>query len=144
MHFRKWCEARNLSALPATPTTPAAFIATEAKRGISVSSLGRRLCGIRYAHLLAGHSPPNQAEAVKATFRGVRRKIGSAPKRKEPITAERIRAMVKLAPDNLTGMRDLFPAEQDWSIAKAEKAVTDLAWVEAGEDFVIEGQVPFR
>ena len=104
--FRKWCEARNLSALPATPPTLAAFIATEAKRGIRVSSLERRLCGIRYAHLLAGHPPPNQSEAVKATFRGVRRKIGSAPKRKEPITAECIRAMVKQAPNNIFGLRD--------------------------------------
>jgi len=104
--FRKWCEARNLSALPAAPNTLAAFIATEAKRGIKVSSLERRLCGIRYAHLLAGHSPPNQSEAVKATFRGVRRTIGSAAKRKEPITAERIRAMVKHAPNNLFGLRD--------------------------------------
>ena len=104
--FRKWCEARNLSALPAMPNTLAAFIATEAKRGIKVSSLERRLCGIRYAHLLAGHSPPNQSEAVKATFRGVRRTIGSAAKRKEPITAERIRAMVRHAPNNLFGLRD--------------------------------------
>jgi site-specific recombinase XerD len=104
--FRKWCEARNLSALPAAPTTLAAFIATEAKRGIKVSSLERRLCGIRYAHLLAGHSPPNQSEAVKATFRGVRRTIGSAAKRKEPITAERIRAMVKHIPNNIFGLRD--------------------------------------
>jgi site-specific recombinase XerD len=104
--FRKWCEARNLSALPATPSTLAAFIATEAKRGIKVSSLERRLCGIRYAHLLAGHSPPNQSEAVRATFRGVRRTIGSAAKRKEPITADRIRAMVKHIPNNVFGLRD--------------------------------------
>jgi site-specific recombinase XerD len=104
--FGKWCEARNLSALPATPSTLAAFIATEAKRGIKVSSLERRLCGIRYAHLLAGHSPPNQSEAVRATLRGVRRTIGRAAKRKEPITANRIRAMVKHIPNNIFGLRD--------------------------------------
>jgi site-specific recombinase XerD len=104
--FGKWCEARNLSALPATPSTLAAFIATEAKRGIKVSSLERRLCGIRYAHLLAGHSPPNQSEAVRATLRRVRRTIGRAAKRKEPITANRIRAMVKHIPNNIFGLRD--------------------------------------
>jgi hypothetical protein len=30
--FRRWCEARNLSAMPATPATLAAFLACEAQR----------------------------------------------------------------------------------------------------------------
>jgi site-specific recombinase XerD len=104
--FRKWCAARDLSALPATPSTLATFLATEAKRGMKVSSLERRLAGIRYAHVLAGHSPPGQSEAVKATLRGVRRTIGTAQKRKDPLTADRIRAMVKHAPSDIFGLRD--------------------------------------
>ena len=104
--FRKCCAVRKLNALPATPFTLATFIATEAKRGIKPSTLERRSSGIGYAHVLAGHEPPGQHEAVKATMRGIRRAIGSAPTRKEPITAERIRAMVKLAPQSLIGLRD--------------------------------------
>jgi site-specific recombinase XerD len=104
--FKKWCEARNIAALPATPAALAAFLACEAKRGAKPSSISRRIAGIRYAHLLAGHEPPSQAEMVKATFRGIRRSVGSAPKRKQPLTADCLRAMVAAAPDNLIGLRN--------------------------------------
>jgi site-specific recombinase XerD len=104
--FRKWCAARKLNALPATPFTLATFLASEARRGIKPSSLERRVAGITYAHLLADHRPPGQSEAVKATMRGIRRAIGSASNRKEPIPADRIRAMVRMVSDDLIGLRD--------------------------------------
>jgi site-specific recombinase XerD len=92
--------------LPATAATLAAFLACEATRGSRPSSIARRIAGIRHAHLLAGHEPPSQAEMVKATFRGIRRSVGSAPKRKQPLTVDCLRAMVAAAPDNLIGLRD--------------------------------------
>jgi site-specific recombinase XerD len=104
--FRRWCDARHLSPLPATPATLAAFLACEAKRGSRPSSIARRIAGIRHAHLLAGHPPPTQSETVKATLRGIRRTIGTAPKRKAPLTADYVRAMAEAVPDNLIGRRD--------------------------------------
>ncbi|HTE78474.1 MAG TPA: site-specific integrase [Xanthobacteraceae bacterium] len=104
--FRKWCAVRKLNALPATPLTLATFLASEAKRGIRPSSLERRVFGITYAHLLASHKPPGQSEAVKATMRGIRRAIGTAPNRKQALTAERVRVIAKLTPTNLIGLRD--------------------------------------
>jgi integrase family protein with SAM-like domain len=59
--FRRWCEARNLSPLPAAPATIAAFLACEAQRGSKPSSITRRVAGIRHAHVLAGHAPPTTA-----------------------------------------------------------------------------------
>lgn len=41
-----------------------------------------------------------------ASLRGICRTIGTAPNRKEPITAERVLAMVQTAPDSLIGLRD--------------------------------------
>jgi site-specific recombinase XerD len=104
--FRGWCEARKLSPLPASPATLAAFLTCEATRGSRPSSIARRVAGIRHAHLLAGHEPPTKAEIVGATLRGIRRTIGTAPKRKAPLTADCVRAMVAAAPDNLIGLRD--------------------------------------
>ena len=104
--FRKWCGVRKLNALPASPATFATFLASEAKRGVKASTIARRVAGVSYAHLTAGHVPPGQSEIVKATVRGIRRTIGAAPNRKEPLTAELVRAMVKSAPNNLTGLRD--------------------------------------
>jgi site-specific recombinase XerD len=104
--FRKWCGARNLNALPASPATFATFLASEATRGVKASTIARRVAGVSYAHLIAGHVPPGQSEIVKATVRGIRRTIGAAPNCKEPLTAERVRAMVKSAPNSLIGLRD--------------------------------------
>jgi site-specific recombinase XerD len=104
--FRLWCEARNLSPLPAVPATLAAFLACEAQRGSKPSSIARRIAGIRHAHLLAGHQPPSQSEMVRATVRGIRRTIGTAPKRKASLTADLVRSMVAAAPHSLIGLRD--------------------------------------
>src|SRR5712675_385617 len=92
--FRVWCEAKDVLALPAWPETVAAFLAAEAQRGVKASTIGRRMAAIRHAHKLAGHEPPTASEAVKATMRGIRRTLGSAPNRKAPATADKIVAMV--------------------------------------------------
>jgi site-specific recombinase XerD len=88
------------------PTTVAAFLAAEANRGVKPSTIGRRLAAIRYAHKLAGHEPPTNSEAVKATLRGIRRTAGSAPVRKAPATADKVLAMVDKSSTDLKGLRD--------------------------------------
>ena len=77
--FRSWCEAKRVPALPAAPEAVAAFLAAEANRGAKVATISRRLAAIRYAHKLAGHEPPTNSEAVKATLRGIRRTARKRP-----------------------------------------------------------------
>jgi hypothetical protein len=56
-----------LETLPAVPETVAAFVASEASRGIKPSSIGRRIAAIRYAHKLAGcDTLPTDSEMVRA------------------------------------------------------------------------------
>lgn len=104
--FRSWCEAKRVPALPATPEAVAAFLAVEANRGAKVATISRRLAAIRYAHKLAGHEPPTNSEAVKATLRGIRRTAGSAPARRAPATADKVLAMAAKADTGLKGLRD--------------------------------------
>jgi site-specific recombinase XerD len=104
--FRSWCEAKRVPALPAAPEAVAAFLAGEANRGTKTSTIGRRLAAIRYAHKLAGHEPPTNSEAVKATVRGIRRTARSSPTRKAPATANKVLAMVAKADTELKGLRD--------------------------------------
>jgi site-specific recombinase XerD len=104
--FYTWCDANGLSVLPADPETVAAFLASEAKRGIKPSTIARRLAAIRYVHKLAGYEPPTSSEAVKATLRGIRRTLGCSSVKKAPATAERLLAMVGQVPDSLKGTRD--------------------------------------
>jgi len=104
--FRAWCETKRILDLPAEPGTVAAFLAAEANRGTKSSTIGRRLAAIRYAHKLAGHEPPTNSEAVKATMRGIRRSLASAPARKAPATADKVLAMVAKVGTDLKGIRD--------------------------------------
>ena len=104
--FSVWCRHRELIALPALPTTVAAYLAYEGGQELRPSTLGRRLAAIQYAHQNAGHEPPTNAEGVKATLRGIRRTLGTARNGKAPATAARAKAMARSVPDSLIGIRD--------------------------------------
>jgi site-specific recombinase XerD len=104
--FEAWCRGRGVSALPAIPETVAAFLAHDVENGTRPSTLGRRVAAIRYAHKLAGHPVPTDDERVKATMRGIRRRLGTAPRKKAPATAERIISMALAAANDTKGLRD--------------------------------------
>lgn len=70
-------------ALPAAPMTVVAFLAWEADRRSSASTIGRRTAAKRYIHKLAGLPVPTDDERVRATVRGIRRTVGVAPPKKE-------------------------------------------------------------
>jgi site-specific recombinase XerD len=103
--FREWCDAKGVSALPAAPETVAAYLAAQAGT-LKASTIGRRVAAIRYAHKLAGLETPTDAEAIKATVRGIRRTFGTAKVKKAPALAAKVIAMVSHAPDTLAGLRD--------------------------------------
>jgi integrase len=104
--FKEWCDGKGAQSLPAAAETVAAFLAAEAEAGVRPSTLGRRVAAFRYAHKLAGLAAPTDAEAVKATLRGIRRSLGSARVRKSPALAERVRAMILASRDTLAGKRN--------------------------------------
>ena len=103
--FKVYCDAKGVSALPASPETVAAYLATEAQNA-KPSTIGRRVAAIRYAHKLAGLETPTDAEGVKATMRGIRRTFGGARIKKAPAVAAKMHSMVALAPEGLAGLRD--------------------------------------
>jgi len=104
--FTAWCRARSLVWLPAATDSVAAFLAAQATAGAKASTIGRKAAAIRYAHKLAGHEPPTNAESVKAVVRGIRRSIGTASVRKQPATAELVQQMLAHCPATLRGRRD--------------------------------------
>ena len=104
--FSAFCDARGLEAMPATPGTAARFLSLQADSGLKASTIGRRAAAIAYFHKLAGHEPPTSSEAVRATVRGIRRTIGTAPDRKAPATADLILDMLAHCQPTLAGKRD--------------------------------------
>ena len=105
--FRRWCEAQDLEVLPAGPETVARYLAELAKVGRKVATIEQRAAAIRWAHETAGLESPTAAKGVRATLRGIRRELGTAPTRKVPATVERIGAMVAHTDrSTLKGKRD--------------------------------------
>jgi site-specific recombinase XerD len=87
--------------------TVARYLAALADQALATSTINRRAAAIRYAHKAAGHEPPTNSEAVKATMRGIRRTLRRAPVRKAPAVAAAIGAMLEqLAGDRLQVLRD--------------------------------------
>lgn len=104
--FTAWCSRYGFRSLPASPEAVAAFLVAEAETGRAASTIGRRLAAIKYAHKLARQPDPTEDEAVRATMKGIRRKVGTAPDQKAAATADILTAMLMRVPDTLTGKRD--------------------------------------
>jgi site-specific recombinase XerD len=106
--FTAWCEARGLCAMPASPEAVILHVTAVADAGLSVSSIGRRLAGIAYAHKLAKAPNPTSGEEVKAVLAGIRRTVGAAPRhRKAAATHDLVRRMLDVCPEGtMIGLRD--------------------------------------
>jgi integrase len=104
--FTDWCAVHRQTALPASPETVAAFLATEAGRGLAVNTLRLRHAALRYLHLLAGYPPPTASPLVSATFAGIRRAHRRPLRKKTALVLDPLRAAVAAIPDTLPGRRD--------------------------------------
>lgn len=104
--FDAWCARSGAAPLPASVDTVRAYVASLADDGLSVSTINGRCAAIGYVHRARGLDVPTGAEPVKAVLRGIRRTVGTKPRRKAPATDKAVRAMVKAIPDTLSGRRD--------------------------------------
>src|SRR5712664_3292910 len=80
-HFLGWCEAHDISPMPALPETVASYIA-ECAGHLKVGSIQRRLNAIAEAHKAVGLDSPTHNAMVRNTMKGIRRTIGSAQTQK--------------------------------------------------------------
>ena len=87
--------------MPAEPETVAMFVASQAARGLSPSTLMRRLAAIRLVHLGAGHPSPHNTIQVTEVMCGIRRDWGKPPDRKAPAVDEEIKKMADSGPDRI-------------------------------------------
>jgi site-specific recombinase XerD len=104
--FQAWCSRYGFQSLPASPEAVAGFLVAEAEAGRAASTIGRRCAAIRYAHKLARQPDPTEDEAVRATMKGIRRKVGTAPDQKAAATADIVTAILSHIPQTLAGKRD--------------------------------------
>jgi integrase len=103
--FARWCKRRQLSALPAKPSTLGAYLVARA-RTHKMSSLRRRLTVIGKVHKIRGEPNPGSDQGVRNTWRGLLRSKGEAQTRKAPLLIDDLRRMMQVLPESLSGIRD--------------------------------------
>ncbi len=101
--FTAWCTAHGVDALPATPHTVALFLADLQGRP---STLRRKLAAIAVMHRAAGHDSPTEHGMVRATFAGIRRERGVAPRPKTALLVDELRAAVATCGERRIDVRD--------------------------------------
>lgn len=80
-HWVRWCDGRRLVALPAEPPAICAYLTERADHGVSLSTIDLACSAIGYRHRQHGVTDPIDHDAVRAVRRGLRRIIGTAPRR---------------------------------------------------------------
>jgi integrase len=106
--FERWCQAHGATPLPASPSTIALFISSEAGR-VKVGTIASSLSAIGYFHLMAGipqDAQPHRHPSVQAIWAGIRRVHGAPPKRVAPLLIGELRQVADVLGDRLIDIRD--------------------------------------
>lgn len=126
-HFQAWCDARGLSALPASAASVGAYaadLATWAKP----ATIARRLAAIAAAHRFAGHESPTTDPWCRQVHRGIRRQLGVRPEGKQPLRLADLRRVLEHLPDGTAGTRDACAILLTWFGALRASSAVAACW----------------
>lgn len=133
--WQSWCAGHGLCSLPATPVAVCAYLAERAEQGASFSTLEVACCAISHQHRQHRAANPILDEAVRQVRRGLRRTLGTAPRRQaRPLSVDEIRRIVtSIDRTSPRGARDaaLILLGFASALRRAELADLALADVEA-------------
>ena len=130
----RWCADREVDPIPAGPALVCAYLTEKASAGASVPTLDLAVGAISYTHRIRGLDDPTSTEAVRQVRRGLRRIVGTAPRRlARPLDTDDIRQILRPI-DRATakGARDAAIILLGYASAlrRSELAALDLADVE--------------
>jgi site-specific recombinase XerD len=103
--FATWCDAHDLSALPASPETVALYVADLA-RTAKPATIDARLAAISAAHRTAEVQSPTKSEAVRLVRRGMRRKLGTAQRQVRAVSVTDLRSIIETFGTDSRSARD--------------------------------------
>lgn len=102
--WQRWCSTRVTTPMPATPAMICAYLTERATEGVSVGTLDLACSAIAYHHRLHSLDDPILNEGVRQVRRGLRRLVGTAPRRQaRPLGVAEIRQILE-AIDRSTAM----------------------------------------
>ena len=104
-HFSRWCEAREIAPMPASPTLVGDYL-SDLGEGYARSTLRRKVAAIARANRHAGHPLDTRHPSIRDVLRGIGRTHGSPPKRAQALATEEVQRLVAICGDSLVGLRD--------------------------------------
>ena len=122
--FDEWCAEVGLASLPAPPLTVARYLAARAGEGASIATLRLAASAIAKAHEWAGHESPCKDRGVRASLKGMARRLGKPQRQAGALTADVLAVISLTAGQPRKRGRGFETAEQ-----AAERARFDLALV---------------
>lgn len=127
--FTAWCELRALASLPASPDTVGLYLVHLADLGRRPNTLDLVLAAIGKAHRIAGHPSPRDHVVVTELRAGIRRRLGTAPRRVDPLLADDLRTLTRGGGDGIRDVRDRALLLLGWAgaLRRAELVAIDLA-----------------
>lgn len=102
--FEGWL-GRSVSVAPAANHEVAEFIAAMTGQ-FKPATITRRLASISKAHRAMGLPSPTSSELVQAAMRGMRRQVGTAQRKAQPLLKEDLIDILDRLPDTLKALRD--------------------------------------
>jgi integrase len=107
-NWAAWCHVRNVPAIPAAPQALAAYLTERAESGVCFGTLDGACSAIAHRHHQEGLADPTAEAVVRRLRRGLRRIMGTAPRRQaHPLTVNQLTQIVtSIDPDSAIGVRD--------------------------------------
>ena len=93
--FDEWCAEVGLTSLPAQPLTVARYLAARAGSGAAVATLRLAASAVAKAHEWAGHDSPCKDRGVRASLKGMARRLGKPQCQAGALTAD-VLAVIRL------------------------------------------------
>ena len=136
--FSEYCADHRVPALPASPAVVIEYL-TELAKELKVSTLQVRLAAIAEAHRMAHLPDPTIDADVKTVMAGIRRRLGTAPRKKAPVTRDELKKMIAQLPSDLISVRDKALLLVGWAGAfrRSELVALDMADVRITDKIAI-------
>ena len=107
-HWVRWCDGRGLAGFPAEPALVCAYLTERAGQGLAFSTIDQACSAIGYQHRRRGLPDPLEDPTVRQVRRGLRRLLGTAPRRPaRPLSIRELRQIItSIDRSTARGVRD--------------------------------------
>ena len=103
--FKSWCDERSLEWLPADADSVTSYV-DALSATLSIATVKRRLCAIRFAHFIANLKNPIDHSSVHLAVRRASLRKRRRPAQSLGLTGQILQKIVDACPDDHSGTRD--------------------------------------